>query len=166
MNEVAFAGPTGSNMLKPLRIGVTGHRVLADLELVRAGIDQSLSRIEECHPGRPLVVVSSHAEGTDRLVTEIVLKRPGSRLEAVLPEGNCEEAYAAANDRLLEKIDVLVAVWDGREAQGRGGTAEVVARARACHLPLAWVHAGNRKPGTVESTTLGPEQGRVTFENL
>jgi hypothetical protein len=77
-----------------------------------------------------------------------------------------DEAYAAANDRILDGVDVLVAVWDGADAQGRGGTAEVVARARSRHLPLAWIHAGNRRPGTMEPTTLEAEQGRVTFENL
>jgi uncharacterized lipoprotein YddW (UPF0748 family) len=77
-----------------------------------------------------------------------------------------EEAYAAANERLLDEVDVLVAVWDGKDAQGQGGTAQVVARARARNLPLAWIHAGNRKPDTMEATSLGAEQGKVTFENL
>jgi hypothetical protein len=27
------------------------------------------------------------------------------------------------------------------------------------------VHAGNRAPGTLQPTSLGSEQGRVTFEN-
>jgi len=76
------------------------------------------------------------------------------------------KAYAVANDRLLDGIDILVAIWDGQGAQGEGGTAEVVARARNLRLPLAWVHAGNRAPGTMEPTSLGADQGLVTFENL
>ena len=66
---------------------------------------------------------------------------------------------------MLDAVDVLIAVWDGAAAQGAAGTADVVARARARYMPLAWVHAGNRKPNTMEATTLGPERGRVTFEN-
>ena len=77
-----------------------------------------------------------------------------------------EDAYTAGNDRVLDPVDVLVAVWDGRGAQGQGGTAEVVARARARRLPLAWVHAGNFKPGTMEATSLGADQGQVTNENM
>jgi hypothetical protein len=68
-----------------------------------------------------------------------------------------DDAYAAANEWMLERVDVLVAVWDGRGAQSRAGTAEVVARARARSLPLAWVHAGHN---------LGVDQGLVTLENL
>jgi hypothetical protein len=29
-----------------------------------------------------------------------------------------------------------------------------------------WVHAGNRRPGTQEPTSLGAEQGKVTVENF
>jgi len=199
---VAEAGMTLALLddLGPLRIGVTGHRALAETGLVTAGIGAALARVEASHPGRSLVVVSALAEGADRLVAEAVLRRPNSRLEAVLPLpkfdllndfetpeskeeflrflartdevvelpacASREEAYAAANDRLLDGIDVLVAVWDGETAQGDAGTAEVVARARALRLPLAWVHAGNRKPDTMEPTSLGEEQGKVTFENL
>ncbi|MEU0933886.1 MULTISPECIES: hypothetical protein [unclassified Embleya] len=42
-----------------------------------------------------------------------------------------EDAYAAANDALLAAVDVLLAVWDGRPALARGGTAELVTMARA-----------------------------------
>jgi hypothetical protein len=207
---VAAAGMTMARLeaLDPQRIGVTGHRVFADLPLVRAGIEKALARIEGSHPGRALIVVSALAEGADQLVAEAVLRRPDARLEAVLPlprfdllvdfstpeskeaflrfvdradfvtelPGSGAEdgangaardgAYAAANERLLQGVDILVAVWDGADAHGDGGTADVVARARARNMPLAWVHAGNRKPGTMEPTTLGAEQGHVTFENL
>jgi hypothetical protein len=76
------------------------------------------------------------------------------------------EAYAAANERMLDGIDVLVAVWDGEGALGRGGTAEVFAQARARRMPIAWVHAGSRRPGILEPTALGADQGNVTYENL
>jgi hypothetical protein len=84
-----------------------------------------------------------------------------------LPErASREEAYAAAGDEVLERADVLLAIWDGQGAQGEGGTGEVVARARARHMPIAWVHAGNRVRETMEPTSLGSDQGRVTYENL
>jgi hypothetical protein len=76
------------------------------------------------------------------------------------------QAYEAAGLYILDHCDVLIAIWDGQGAQGQGGTAEIVAGARALKLPIAWVHAGNRKPGTNEPTSLGAEQGKVTFENF
>ena len=183
-----------------LRIGVTGHRVLAEVPRVLAGVEAALDRIETAFPGRALVVVSCLAEGADRLVAEAVLRRAGARLVAVLPmprrelvadfltresrdefagllgragqvvelpaRATRDEAYAAANEWMLGGVDVLVAVWDGAGAQGPGGTAEVVERARARNMPLAWVHVGNRRPGTLEATSVGEEHGKATFEDL
>ena len=82
------------------------------------------------------------------------------------PRASREEAYAAAGDAVLQRADVILAIWDGQGAQGQGGTAEVIAGARTRSKPTAWIHAGNRKPGTMEPTSLGSDQGRVTFENL
>lgn len=77
-----------------------------------------------------------------------------------------DEAYAAAGRYVLDHSDVLVAVWDGKPAQGTGGTAEIVAEARNRGHPLAWVHAGNREPGTQRPVSLGKDQGKVTFERF
>jgi hypothetical protein len=40
------------------------------------------------------------------------------------------EAYLSAGERVVNKCDLLLAVWDGRPAAGLGGTADVVAYAR------------------------------------
>ncbi len=77
-----------------------------------------------------------------------------------------DEAYASAGRFVIEHSDVLIAVWDGKDAQGHGGTGEIVALARRRGIPIAWVHAGNRKPGTEEPTTLGEEQGKTSFEGF
>ncbi len=77
-----------------------------------------------------------------------------------------DEAYQAAGFYVLDHCDALIAVWDGQGAQGQGGTGEMVVRARLKKLPLAWVKAGNRKPGTEKATSLGEEQGEVVFENF
>jgi hypothetical protein len=77
-----------------------------------------------------------------------------------------DEAYLAAGRWLVDNCHALLAVWDGRPAQGPGGTADIVQSARERELPLAWVRAGNRRPGTLEPTDLGTLQGTVTFERL
>jgi hypothetical protein len=181
-------------------VGVTGHRILAELERVAAGVDDALARIRQAFPGRTLTVLSALAEGADRLVAEAVLERPDARLLAVLPlpaddyetdfgsaeskatfrrlleradqvvemppAGTREEAYEAAGGHVLDHCDVLLTIWDGQGAQGQGGTGGTVAEARGRGLPIAWVHAGNRKLGTNEPTSLGDEQGQVTYENI
>ena len=183
-----------------IRIGVTGHRVLAEPEKIEAGVAEALRRIELAFPGEPMTVISALAEGADRIVARHVLARPGFRLTVPLPlpesdyltdfhseesrseflsllqrAGHVEEmsstatrdrAYEAAGEYVLNNSDVLITIWDGESAQGRGGTGDIVARARERGLPIAWVHAGNREPGTHRPTSLGDEQGRVTFENI
>jgi hypothetical protein len=76
------------------------------------------------------------------------------------------EAYLNVAQYILQNCSVLVVIWDGQPAQGEGGTSQVVDWARQQQLPLAWVHAGNRLPGTNQPTSLGEAQGTVTFERF
>lgn len=91
------------------------------------------------------------------------------RAEAVIelpPAETRDQAYEAVGRYVLDHCDVVMAIWDGQGAQGLGGTGDIVAQARRRGLPLAWIHAGNRRPGTQEPITLGEEQGEVTFERF
>jgi hypothetical protein len=47
---------------------------------------------------------------------------------------------------MLDHADLLWAVWDGQPARGYGGTADVVAAARAKGLPVRviWPHGAHR----------------------
>ena len=181
-------------------VGVAGHRVLADVERIRKGIDRAIRRIDQMHPGRALAVMSALAEGSDRLVADAILARADSSLTAVIPiptedyvtdfasaesiaeferllsragevvvmqsRPTRDESYETAARYIVDHCDVLIAIWDGKNAQGRGGTAATIARARQLELPIAWIKAGNRLPGTMDPTTLGAEQGSVVFENV
>jgi hypothetical protein len=181
-------------------IGVTGHRILTEIEKLQAGVEEALQRIERAFPGHAWTGMSLLAEGADRLVVHRVLARPNARLVVVLPLPTADyladfgspeskhefftllaqaedvielppaptrdAAYEAAGLYVLDHCEVLLAIWDGQGAQGQGGTGAIVAQARQRGLPIAWVHAGNRQPGTQEPTSLGAEQGRVTFENF
>ncbi len=82
------------------------------------------------------------------------------------PTPTKEKSYQAAGLYMLEQADILIAIWDGQDSQGTGGTGEIVAEARRLGLPLAWIHAGNRLPGSSQPTTLGKEQGTITFERF
>lgn len=57
------------------------------------------------------------------------------------------KSYAAAGLVVLDNADVLVAVWDGGVADGRGGTAELIAEAARRGMPVIRVDVtGNRPP--------------------
>lgn len=53
--------------------------------------------------------------------------------------GDRSWAYMQAGRVVVDKCDFLFAVWDGKAARGRGGTADVVDYALACNKPVVWV---------------------------
>ncbi|MGH7468518.1 MAG: hypothetical protein ACRENP_11210 [Longimicrobiales bacterium] len=180
--------------------GVTGRRSLGAIAEISAGIDAALDAIERRFPTGPVAVLSSLAEGADRLVVQRARARPRPHsLIAVLPlpeqdyvrdfktaESRAEfaallrkatqvltlphnpnaprnEAYWAAGQYILDHGDVLLAVWDGQPGRGRGGTADVVAAARARGTPLVWVHTGSTNDGRSERNVV---PGTETVERL
>lgn len=44
--------------------------------------------------------------------------------------------YARASQAILEQSDMLLAVWDGSASRGAGGTADMIAKARAKGTPV------------------------------
>jgi hypothetical protein len=50
-------------------------------------------------------------------------------------------AYESVGQATVEESDILVAVWDGQGAAGRGGTPEIIAHAMGCQKPVIWVDA-------------------------
>ncbi|WP_327416005.1 hypothetical protein [Streptomyces sp. NBC_01233] len=102
--------------------------------------------------GQLIVVVPSQdyreAKVKSDYVAEFDRLRQAAAEVAVMPyvEAN-REAYEAANSELLRRADKLVAVWDGRPGNGRGGTADTVAEARGNGLPVevVWPEGTSRK---------------------
>lgn len=178
-----------------ISIGVTGHRILAELDRVVAGIDQALDIIKRTFPGSHFNILSSIAEGADRIVARRAMEKLNANLVAVLPlpqetyeedfaaeeskraflklldeaietvaAEECNErpnCYAQAGRYIVGRSDVMIAVWDGLPAQGKGGVGEIVAYARSLGRPIVVVAAGNRVPGTEEPSSLGNGQGSV-----
>jgi hypothetical protein len=56
--------------------------------------------------------------------------------EVVSEPGSRDEAYLTGGFEIVNNCDVLLALWDGKSARGKGGTADVVAYARAMERPL------------------------------
>ena len=131
-------------------------------------------------PSRPKVERPPLPEGVDWLALDVdvrgqlrslpksLAETVGSHLAAagLLLDEDADAAYEHAGLVMLDRCEVLVAIWDGMHAQGQGGTGGLVAEARRRAMPVAWVHAGNRRTGTVEPTSLGDQQGAVSFERL
>ena len=163
-----------------IRVGVTGHRHLADPEAVRRQCIAAVGRPaaqSRCGDRRDLVVArrgrgpdrrppragprraverrpAARRRGvprdfaTDRSVTEfdellaaaqhveVRDPTPTNRIDALR-----ESAYERAGLAIVERCDVLLALWDGQPSRGRGGTAEIVEVAReherlVIHIPV------------------------------
>jgi hypothetical protein len=135
------------DLLEPYREDLTGVSCIA------AGSDSLFAEEVTAIGGRLVVVIPSqdyrakkvkavHAPVFDHLV-----EAAGEVL--VMPQETANHAaYEAANDTLLGRADRLVAVWDGTPPSGKGGgTADVVAAARAAGLPVdvVWPAGASRR---------------------
>ncbi len=153
------------------RIGITGHQRLEDPEAwpwVARVLRDELAKIAP-----PLVAVTSLAVGADQLLARMVLERGGT-IYAVLPfadiersfspedvsvyrelarqatvevlatPGTDEDAYLAAGKRVVELSDLVLAVWNGKPAKGKGGTADVVAYAISRGVSLIHINPISR----------------------
>ncbi|MFI5016133.1 MAG: DUF4231 domain-containing protein [Hyphomicrobiales bacterium] len=82
------------------------------------------------------------------------LQRCAAVVELADTSDGAPAAYARAGAFVLRQIDVLVAIWDGAEAAGKGGTAEVVAQALEGGVPVVWIaSAHDQAPRLIEHMT-------------
>lgn len=51
-----------------------------------------------------------------------------------------EEAFLAAGIFVADRCDLLVTLWNGKQAAGKGGTGDIVEYARALGKPVVHVH--------------------------
>jgi hypothetical protein len=122
----------------------------------------------------PLTAVTSLAIGADQLLATLVDRRGGeiyavipfqgyertfrvrqqsqyrflsskaTAKEVLSTSGTDEDAYLAAGKRVVELSDMMIAVWNGQSAKGRGGTADIVAFADRRQVPLVHINPVDR----------------------
>jgi hypothetical protein len=67
--------------------------------------------------------------------------------------GEQDEAYVVVGKAVIAAADILIAIWDGREGNGRGGTAHVVDLALGASVPIIHIEI-DREHGLVERPRL------------
>ena len=76
----------------------------------------------------------------------------GAKKITPLPnEGSKKDGYSRAGRYVVDNCDILIALWDGEESAGQGGTAEVVHYARMSRCPLYWIHTKKRNRTVYEA---------------
>jgi hypothetical protein len=61
------------------------------------------------------------------------------------PNGR-DASYAAAGQHVVNRCDILVALWDGKPSRGRGGTAETLLYAAELGKPCIWIATEGAAP--------------------
>lgn len=108
----------------PLLVGVTGHRDLRrekeDVKRLEKEVGEVLDEINQRMPNTPIIIVSALAEGADRLVARVGVKR-GCRLVAPLPmppeiyKKNFKDDESRVEfDELLKQADPWFELSEGR----------------------------------------------------
>ena len=88
--------------------------------------------------------------------SDVVVELPG-----VHRDHESSAAYECAGRFVLARADVLLAIWDGRPAQGRGGTGQIVAEAVMQDLPVILIDPeGAQVPVLLWSGLTGNDRGR------
>lgn len=105
----------------------------ADLIFVRTALDLGLG----WEALLPLALVDFQRDFAPGEWAEVkpLLER-AEHFEVAAEPGSRDEAYLTGGFEIVNKCDVLLAVWNGQPARGKGGTADIVAYARAMGRPL------------------------------
>lgn len=151
-----------------MRAGITGHQRLPDegaWEWVGARIDDFLEsataitgvtslaigadqlfaeRVTAGGGTLHVIVPHDRYEDTfknehDRSRYESLLAK-ASRVEILSTPGSPEEAYLQAGHRVADLSDVVLAVWNGEAAAGKGGTADMVDYAAGRGVPVIHIN--------------------------
>lgn len=166
-----------------IRMGVTGHRIFSNEQIIREKVDEVLLEIDNIlkNTSYNLIAVSPLAEGADRIVAEEILAWKGKKnfLEVILPmdekeylndfktqksknnffkllnqatsvqtlkmEKTRNESYENVGRAIVNNCNLLIVIWNGEVAAGRGGTEEIVNYARKVGRSLFWINSNTYK---------------------
>lgn len=136
---------------KALDAELTGHADVVGMSCLARGADQIFARVV-LDGGGTLEVVLPAADYRERKVKpdnvatfdELIAEATTVRTMSFAESNSA--AYMAASEHILDSADAIFAVWDGRPAAGRGGTADVVDAARERGLPVTvmWPEGAER----------------------
>jgi hypothetical protein len=110
----------------------------ADRLVASEVLDRPGATLEVVLPTTPDEYEGDFVEAESRDEFRLLLHRAKS-VTVVPAAGSRTANFERAGHAMLDQIDVLLALWDGKPARGRGGTAEIVKRAQKLGLPVVWV---------------------------
>ena len=117
--------------IKHVISGADAKANLIGLSSLAIGADQLFANLVLKAGGRLHVIVPFAGyertfETPEDLASYKDLLSKASEVEILNAEASDEESFFAAGKSIATQCDALVAVWNGKKAQGLGGTADVV----------------------------------------
>jgi len=67
-------------------------------------------------------------------------------------------AFFAASEQMLNRCDMLLAVWNGRPSRQMGDTADVVRKAREMHIPVTVIWPPSPLAGAAVTPAAAPDR--------
>ena len=134
----------------------------ADLLFVRAALGLGLG----WEASLPLPLVDFERDfPPDEWLSVKALLTQAEHLEIASEPGSREEAYLSGGFEIVNRCDVLLVVWDGQPARGKGGTADVVAYARAMGRPIVILNPETKAIRRENFQTLRLHDSNLRFLN-
>ena len=123
------------------RLGAVAGARLHGITCLAEGADQIFAQVVLALRGTFEVVLPARDYAarmalTDNAPTFAALLRRARSVQTMPFETSGREAYLAASRAMLDRCDLVLAVWDGRPSRRVGDTADVVAKAREQNLPV------------------------------
>jgi conflict system pore-forming effector with SLATT domain len=143
------ATPVGLAVVSQLAEGadrLVVHQVRAEDE--HAQLEVVLPLPEDFYADRQRFDATSRKEFADLLSRAVWKSEPQELDPAILDEP--ATAYAVAGQQLFARCDVLIGLWNGGLAGGRGGTAEILLAAAERGKPCVWI-ATDGEPAIVHN---------------
>jgi hypothetical protein len=121
------------------------NKNLVGITSLAAGVDQLFASLILEHGGQLHVIIPCHGYETT-FPEKIDLDRYWSllskahKVETLSYPQPSEDAYLEAGRHVVDNSDLLIAVWDGKPARGKGGTADIVyyATHRGIKVEVVW----------------------------
>jgi hypothetical protein len=94
----------------------------------------------------PMPVADYESTFEEVSTTEVFRRLLGRSSETRILDGSLADskaAYEALGHAMVADCDILMCVWDGKPAAGRGGTPEVLEYALTCGRRVIWIDAAD-----------------------
>ena len=143
------------HLLTPLAEGA--DRLAAELVLQREG-----GRISAILPVPAQSYLQDFVSETSQVEFRQLLDSAAKVISLDSKDGS-EQRYLKAGEYMLDRCQILLAVWDGLPSRGVGGTADIVALARNKAMPLVLISVGS--PADRASTVVYERFPPATYQS-